>query len=162
MENKTPNQTPQKPSGKLPKFNLSWIYGLIILIILGFYLSTDGTQSKEVPFSTFEEYVMGGMIEKIDVFSAKNTVEAIVVKDSLRKVFGEKYQDYAKDRTINVRIPSVEEFSKFIQQAKDKNAFKGVVEYQESKNYIDLFLYSVFPFLLLIGFFIYMNRRMLA
>ena len=160
MENKKPNQAPQKPTGKMPKFNFSWIYGLIILILIGSYFLNDTVPAKDVPFSTFQEYVKGGMIEKIDVFSAKNAVQAIVVKDSIKKVFGDKYKNYEKDRTINVRIPSVEDFSKFIQLAKDQYAFKGVVEYQESKNYIDLFLYSVFPFLLLIGFMIFMNRRM--
>jgi cell division protease FtsH len=160
MENKKPNQAPQKPTGKMPKFSFSWIYGLIILILIGSYFLNDTVQSKDVPFSTFQEYVKGGMIEKIDVFSAKNAVQAIVVKDSIKKVFGDKYKDYEKDRIINVRIPSVEDFSKFIQLAKDQYAFKGVVEYQESKNYMDLFLYSVFPFLLLIGFMIFMNRRM--
>jgi cell division protease FtsH len=160
MENKKPNQAPQKPTGKMPKFSFSWIYGLIILILIGSYFLNDTVQSKDVPFSTFQEYVKGGMIEKIDVFSAKNAVQAIVVKDSIKKVFGDKYKDYEKDRIINVRIPSVEDFSKFIQLAKDQYAFKGVVEYQESKNYMDLFLYSVFPILLLIGFMIFMNRRM--
>ncbi len=160
MENKTPNQNPLKPSGKFPKFNITWIYGIIILVLVGSYVASAGTESKEVPFSTFEEYVKDGVIEKIDVYSSKNTLDATIVKDSLKKVFGEKYESYAKDRLITVRIPSVEEFSKFIQLAKDQYAFKGVVEYQESKNYLDVFLYTIFPFLLLILFFIFINRRM--
>lgn len=160
MENKTPIQIPPKINGKMPKFNISWIYGIIIIILLGSYFFTDNVPTKEVPFSTFEEYVKTGVIEKIDVYSIKNTVEAKVVKDSLKKVFGEKSEAYAKERMISVRIPSVEEFSKFIQKAKVENAFKGIVEYKESRNYIDVFLYSILPFLLLIVFFIFINRRM--
>lgn len=160
MENKTPKQNPIKSSGKAPKFNISWIYGIIILVLLGSYFLSDNVQSKEVPFSTFEQYVKGRIIEKITVYSARNSVEAIVVKDSLKKVFGDKFESYAKDRMITVRIPSVDEFSKLIQQAKDQNSFNGIVEYKESKNYLDIFLYSIFPFLLLIIFFVIMNRRM--
>lgn len=160
MENKTPNQIPPKPNGKMPKFNISWIYGIIIMVLLGSYFFTDNVPTKEVPFSTFEEYVKTGVIEKIDVYSTKNTVEAKVVKDSLKKVFGEKSEAYAKDRMISVRIPSVDEFSKFIQKARDEFAFKGIVEYKESRNYLDVFLYSILPFLLLIVFFIFINRRM--
>lgn len=159
MENKTPNQN-QKSQSKMPRFNIGWIYGIIILVLVGSYFLSDNTQSMDVPFSTFQEYVKSGKIEKIDVYPARNVVQAVVIKDSLKKVFGDKYQDYAKDRLINVRIPSVEDLSKFIQQAKDQNNFKGVVEYQDSKNYMDLFLYSIFPFLLIIGLFIFLNRRM--
>jgi len=160
MENKTPNQNPVKPTGKMPKFNISWIYGIIILVLLGSYFFSDNVQSKVVPFSTFEEYVKAGLVEKIDVYPAKNSLEAVVTKESVKKVFGEKSESYAKDRLITVNFPTVDQFSKFIQQAKDQNIYKGVVEYKESKNYLDLFLYSVFPILLLFGFFIFMNRRM--
>jgi len=160
MENKTPNQNPVKPTGKMPKFNISWIYGIIILVLLGSYFFSDNVQTKVVPFSTFEEYVKAGLVEKIDVYPAKNSLEAVVTKESVKKVFGEKSESYAKDRLITVNFPTVDQFSKFIQQAKDQNVYKGVVEYKESKNYLDLFLYSVFPILLLFGFFIFMNRRM--
>ncbi len=160
MENKTPNQNPLKPNGKSPKFNISWIYGIIILILVGSWLFTDNVPTKDVPFSTFEEYVKNGMIEKIDVYSSKNEVEAQVTKESIKKVFGNQSDTYAKERMIRVKIPSVDEFSKFIQNAKEQNSFNGIVEYKESRNYLDVFLYSILPFLILILFFVFMNRRM--
>ena len=197
MENKTPNQNPIKPTGKLPKFNISWIYGIIILVLLGSYFFNENTPTKEVPFTTFKEYVKQGMIVKVNVFNSKNAIEAQLIdyskvandtlalrkafgekykslalepktlKDSLtkkntqilKKVYGEKFDVYAKDRLITVSVPS-EEFSRFIQTAEDKYGFKGGVEYKDSRNYVDVFLYSILPFLLLILFFVFMNRRM--
>jgi len=61
---------------------------------------------------------------------------------------------------ISVRIPSVEEFSKFINKAKEDKVYQGIVDYKVSRDYIDIFLYSILPFLLLILFFVFMNRRM--
>ena len=197
MENKVPNQSPVKPTGKFPKFNISWIYGIIILVLLGSYFFNENTPTKEVPFTTFKEYIKQGMILKIDVFNSKNTIEAKLVdyskisadtaalrkafgekyrslaldpkalKDSLtkkdtqtlKKVYGDKFDVYSKDRLITVSVPA-EEISRFIQTAEDKYGFKGSVEYKESRNYFDVFLYSVLPFLLLILFFVFMNRRM--
>ena len=197
MENKTPNQNPIKPTSKFPKFNISWIYGIIILSLLGSYFFRENTPVKEVPFTTFKEYVKQGMVDKISVYNSKNEIEAQLVnytqiskdtaalrkafgnnymsfatnqkafKDSLtkkdnqvlRKVFGEKYELYSKLRTITVSVPS-EEFSRFIQTAEDKYGFKGSVEYQDSRNYVDIFLYSILPILLLIFFFVFMSRRM--
>lgn len=197
MENKTPNQNPIKPTSRFPRFNISWIYGIIILFLLGSYFFKENTPVKEVPFTTFKDYVKLGMVDKINVYNTKNEIEAQlldytkisndtaalraafgnkyttfssnqkVLKDSLTKkdtqvlkqVFGEKYEMYSKVRTITVSVPS-EEFSRFIQTAEDKYGFKGSVEYQDSRNYVDIFLYSILPILLLIFFFIFMNRRM--
>ena len=197
MENKAPNQNPIKPTSKFPKFNISWIYGTIILFLLISYFFKENSPAREVPFTTFKEYVKQGMIEKVDVYSSKNGIEAKlidytkvpidttflrrtfganykafalnpkVLKDSLtrkntqtlKKVYGSDYEAYAKDRLISVSVPS-EEFSRFIQTAEDKYGIKVGVEYKDSRNYVDLFLYSILPILLLVFFFVFMNRRM--
>ena len=159
MENKTSKDNP-KPTGKGPKFNITWIYGIIILVLIGSYFLNDTAPLKEVPYSTFEEYVKKGHIEKIEVYPNKNTISAKVNKNSVKIVYGDKSNLYEKDRLISVRIPSVEEFSKFINKSKEDNLYRGVVEYKESRDYIELFLYSILPFLLLILFFVFMNRRM--
>jgi cell division protease FtsH len=162
MENKGPqnNNPQQKPSGKGFKFNLTWIYIIIIAILIGSYLFSDNTPVKEVPFSTFENYMYTHKMEKIDVYSSRNVAEALIVKDSIKQVFGDKSEIYAKEPRIRTRIPSAEEFSKIYQKAKDQYGLTAVVDYKESRNYIDIFLYSVLPFLLLILFFVFMNRRM--
>lgn len=159
MENKTSKDNP-KPTGKGPKFNITWIYGIIILVLIGSYFLNDTAPLKEVPYSTFEEYVKKGHIEKIEVYPNKNTISAKVNKTSVKIVYGDKSNLYEKDRLISVRIPSVEEFSKFINKSKEDNLYRGIVEYKESRDYIELFLYSILPFLLLILFFVFMSRRM--
>lgn len=161
MENKKPTTPPVlgKNSGKTPKFNISWIYGIIMVVLIGSYFFNDTPPTKDVPYSTFEEYVKTGIVEKIDVFSTKNTLEAQVTEQSVTKVFGKNSEVYKKERKISVRIPSVEEFSKFINKAKEDKLYKGVVDYKVSRDYIEMFLYSILPFLLLILFFVFMNRR---
>src|ERR1035437_2441324 len=187
MEDKSPNQIPKKPVGKFPKFNISWIYGIIILFLLGSYFFKENVPAKEVPFTSFKDFVKQGMIQKINVYNSKNEIEATLInyneaskdtallrkafgdnykvlasnpkllKDSLarkdtlalKSIFGDKYEMYSKDRTITVSVPT-EEISRFIQSAEDKYGFNGQVEYQESRNYVDIFLYSILPFLLLI------------
>jgi len=156
MENKTPN----KPVGKSPKFNISWIYGIIVLVLIGSYFLNEPVPVKDVPYSTFQEYVKQGLVEDIDVYSSKGSIDAIIAKTAVKKVFGAKSDVYAKDRTISVRIPTVDEFSRFINKAKEEQTFKGIVDYKVSRDYVDIFLYSILPFLLLILFFVFMNRRM--
>ena len=101
MENKTP-QKPLKPVGKTPKFNITWIYGVIILLLLASYFYKDNAPVKEVPFTTFKEYVRMGMISKVDVYNAKSEIEAqvtnykLLVNDttSLKKAFGAGYKNF--------------------------------------------------------------------
>jgi len=162
MENKKPSPTPPnagKPAGKSPKFNISWIYGIIIAVLIGSYFFNDTAPAKDVPYSTFEEYVRQGIVEKIDVYSAKNSLEAKVSEKSVPTVFGKSAEIYKTERKISVRIPSVEEFSKFINKAKEDKLYIGVVDYKVSRDYLEMFLYSILPFLLLILFFVIMNRR---
>jgi cell division protease FtsH len=106
MENKTPTPKPSKSTGKMPKFNFSWIYGIIILLLIASYFYKDNAPAKEVPFTTFKEYVKKGMISKVDVYTAKNGIEAQLVNYKLigsdttllRKTFGESYKSLVQNQ----------------------------------------------------------------
>jgi len=156
MENKTPN----KPVGKSPKFNISWIYGIIVLVLIGSYFLNEPVPVKDVPYSTFQEYVKQGLVEDIDVYSSKGSIDAIIAKTAVKKVFGAKSDVYAQEKEISGRIQLFDEFWLFTNKAKEEQTFKGIVDYKVSRDYVDIFLYSILPFLLLILFFVFMNRRM--
>jgi len=154
-----PNQnSSQKPVGKGPKFNVSWLYGIIIMTMLGWYFFGDTSAVKTInSYPTFKQYVELGYIESIEVYASKNQVEA-VVKDSLatlKEVFGQNYKSFEKDRRIRVNIPSADKFDEYIAASGIEN-----VAYKDDRNYFEIFLVSILPFMLLIGFFVYMSRRM--
>ena len=174
MENKTPNKptnnkTPfqpnNQPTGKKPKFNASWIYILILAVLMGsFFFSQDNEPKKEIKYSDFEKHLLDSLVENIDVFmsgSPISIVEAAVVKDSvsMKKVFGDNYKEYEKNGKITVSIPSVDALSRLVQKARDEGAFKGSVNYKEAQNY-KMYIYSFLPILFIILFFVFMNRRM--
>ena len=105
MESKTPNQKPLKPNSKIPKFNISWIYGIIILFIVGSYFFKENVPTKEVAFTTFKEFVKQGMVSKVDVYSSKSAIEAQLINynqiakdtNALRRAFGSKYTLFASN-----------------------------------------------------------------
>lgn len=158
MEEKKNQLPPVKSGGKGPKFNISWIYGIIVLVLVGTYVFGDKVPVKEIQsYPVFKQYVIDGYIESIEVFPQKNLVEAVVEDSAAGKkaVFGENYKTYEPERKISVKIPSADKFEEFISEVKFQQ-----VSYKENKNYFELFLYSVLPFLLLILFFVFMTRRM--
>jgi len=155
--NSNPNSSP-KPTGKGPKFNVSWVYGIVITVMLGWYFFGDTSAVKTInSYPAFKQYVELGYIESIEVYAAKNQVEA-VVEDSvatLKEVFGTNYKAFEKDRRIRVNIPSADKFDEFIATSGVEN-----VAYKDDRNYFEIFLVSILPFMLLIGFFVFMSRRM--
>lgn len=164
MENKRQDQDNpgNKNTGKPFKFNFSWIYGLIIVVLLGAYFFSDGSSPKNVPYSTFQEYVKNGSVEKMQIYKGKSMLEAQITQQAVQEVFGENAESHMKDRLIVVSYPSVEELNKFLETARADYNFAGMVNYDEGRNYLELFLYSFFPILLLIVFIVFMNRRMMS
>ena len=167
MENKKPDQKlnnsdnqNKNPFGKF-KFNFSWIYGLIILILFGSYFFSDTTPAKEVSYSNFQKYIERGLIEKITVYTSRNTLEAKIKPEAISEVFGNNSETY-QEKVITVEIPSVEEVSRFINEAKTKYGYTGDTNYPKGQNYLNTFLLSFFPIIILILFFVYMNRRMMG
>ncbi|MEJ6613109.1 MAG: ATP-dependent zinc metalloprotease FtsH [Saprospiraceae bacterium] len=64
-ENKDPQKTPNKVN-----FNSYWIYGIIILVILGINMSVMMNNStKNITYTEFEEKVAGNKVERVDVIN---------------------------------------------------------------------------------------------
>lgn len=158
MEPKKNINSDGKPLTKKPKFNISWIYGIIIVALIASYLFGEKVPVKQIDsYPIFKTYVEEGHIESVEVFPQRNNIEAIVKDDSvsMKKIFGDNYATYSKDRKVTVKIPSAEKFDEFVSEI----GFKQV-SYKDSRNYLEMFLYSVLPFLLLILFFVFISRRM--
>ncbi len=158
-KNKTKTPPPQKPTGKKRfRFNIFWVYLIIIALMLGPYLFGDREQSKKLSYYTeLQDYIEQGHIESVEIHFNKRTAQAVVKEDinSMETVFGDQHERYEKNRKVSVGIPSTDRFDEFVENKEDIQ-----VSYIDDKNYLELFLYSVFPFLLLILFFVFISRRM--
>ncbi len=157
-DKKAKSGTPKKPTNKKRGSKIFWIYGLIFFALIGYNLFNGRESIKTIDeYPIFTEYISKGYIESVQVLIQKNQAEA-VVKDSaaiLETVFGKNYKEYQPYRKITVKIPSVDTFQDFVAEKEFKQ-----VAYKDGKNYLELFLYSVFPLLLLIFFFMFITRRM--
>ena len=157
-DKKAKSGTPKKPTNKKRGSKIFWIYGLIFFALIGYNLFNGRESIKTIDeYPIFTEYISKGYIGSVQVLIQKNQAEA-VVKDSaaiLETVFGKNYKEYQPYRKITVKIPSVDTFQDFVAEKEFKQ-----VAYKDGKNYLELFLYSVFPLLLLIFFFMFITRRM--
>jgi AFG3 family protein len=88
---------------KPPKFNIMWLYGAIILVILGVQFFMSGSNAKLITYQKFEsEMLKPGDVEKIIAYKQEELVvaEVYIKKD---KLTGEKYKE-TKERN-NFSVP---------------------------------------------------------
>ncbi len=121
----------------------------------------DGnSSSKEVTYSKLETGLRNGCVKSLTVNITQNRVEAEIEPTCAKQFFAGETAADDKLLHIYTTVPSVEEFSKLIAELQKEALFTGEVSYKDGKDYLDMFLFSVLPFLLLILFFILMTRRM--
>ncbi|SUP53523.1 ATP-dependent zinc metalloprotease FtsH [Weeksella virosa] len=90
-----------KPSGG---FNPMWIYGVIGLILIGFFFYTPnslGASSKSIDHNTFFKYLKEGYIEQVDLGLDNNSVKVYLSKEALES---ENFKQLKKSQDNNLSL----------------------------------------------------------
>ena len=158
------NNKPQKPNKpnkmNLPKFNLNWIFFLIAMMLLGLLITNPGNSlSKEVSYDEFQSYIRKGYVEKVTAFD-DNSVEAYIKQKAVADVFEKDSNKVGKHPMIITESPSRDRLSEFIEEEDEAGNFDGTISYDKKKDYFGALLWQLLPILLIIGFWIYLYRRM--
>jgi len=155
-------KNPLKKDNKTPqiKFNPYWIYGLILLGILGIAFYGKGGQTpKEIRMDQLEAYIQNGWVEKINVIKDKDIAEAYIYNNASKTVFGEKSN--VVDGKVTVTIPSADKFDDFAGKVNTKYHFTNINYIKSDGNSIFYsVLFNVLPFVVLIGLWFFLMRRM--
>lgn len=143
----------------LPKFNLNWLYMILLMMLAGLWLTNkNGVSSKNVSYDEFQSYVQKGYISRVTGFD-DNSVEAYIKPQHVGNVFGIDSTRVGRNPMITTEAPSRESLGDFLQKEKDENHFDGAITYEKKGNYMSLILWNVVPILLIVGFWIYLSRR---
>ena len=141
------------------KFSIYWMYAIIIVFFIGFYYLDHNDVTKEVSYSEFEKCILDGGANKIIVESKSGVAEAYL-NDSIAKEFfklSDEVTASANKYIIKTNVPA--DISKKIDEWQGAGVFKGEVEYDHSGGFSSI-LWTFGPIALLIGFWIFMMRRM--
>jgi len=168
MANGKKRQMPQQmnnngqPSG--PRRWLSILFYTLAFAILGYYFFGDKESkgfSKELSYTKLTAYVEADAIDKIVVYDDL-TLKANVKPAKYTLVFNSQGDGEQARGQLKVQVPSVEEFSKYIEginTARRTNGLAAIdVKYEKSHDYWYLILVNILPFALIILFFVYMSR----
>lgn len=162
MENKNDmfNKTPKNNKQKFFRFNLMWMYGLILMMIVVVYFTNDSSASKEIGWTEFQKLAQENVFDKMIVYNKKNTVEATVKNGMKGLVFKTDSNSLGTNPKVFVKIPSADKFSDFYDKAVQTNHIDTQVSFQEGDDMIWSFLVSFGPFLLIIAVWFFLMKRM--
>lgn len=142
-----------------PKFNLNWLYMIILMMIVGLYFTNEnGAATKEIPYNEFQQYVKNGYISRVVGYD-DNSVEAYIKSQYVANVFQADSSRVGKNPLIITEAPSREALAEFLQKERDEQHFDGSDSYEKKRNYLGAILWQILPFAFLIGFWIYLSRR---
>ena len=158
-----PNQEGKKPQkgGYKPKFNFYWIYLAIGIFFIVLSVWNPKGASRDVAYSRLEDGLRNGCVSKISIEISKQRAIAEINPQCAKDITGVEAESKEVVRVETI-VPSIDEFSKLLNELKANKVFTGEVRYTEGKDYFDMFLFSVLPLLLLIGFFVFMNRKVMG
>ena len=136
----------------MPKFNMNWIYGIVILSLIVLYFTQGQTKSSintQVSYSDFKVMVDKGYAKEIVVNKYQNTLEMYVKPEHIRDVFHQGVQQTGTNPCVSVAIGSVDQVEQFINNAREEKKFTGKFSYDNSKD--NDFFSSLFMNILFFG-----------
>ncbi|MGM9733026.1 MAG: ATP-dependent zinc metalloprotease FtsH [Prevotella sp.] len=165
MSSSNINNNRQGPDMKMPKFNMNWIY-LLMMVVLGVLYFTSGNVNSsvktEATYTQFKTMVLKGYAKSIVVNNKTNTLQMYVKPEHIRDVFKQGVEQTGKEPSVSVEYGSVDQVEAFINEARKLKKFNGDFSY-ENKNDNDIFstlLYNLLPIIFLVAIWMFFMRRM--
>lgn len=172
--NQRPIPSGNSPEGKGPRkgprFNIYWIYGIIVLTLIGlnFFSGGVGTAAKNISFQKFKnEYLLPGKVSKIVVITNTLEAQAYLKNPESTPAPSGRLTPASEGPALSFKIGSVESFEANLRdaekEASETNPAYNQVEvtYDQDRNLLRELLGSfLLPLILLVGMWFLIMRKM--
>ncbi len=156
------NNTKKKPS------KYSWIFYAAILVFVAFNLfgGLALDNQEKTTTSQLEEYLREGDVDKIVIITNTRQAKVFLNDTALQK---EVHKKVAEPSLLPSTAPTaqyvldfgdLQNFENTIKTIKSENNLATVIDYDKENNYLLELLISILPFVLIIGVWIFLMRRM--
>jgi cell division protease FtsH len=153
---------------KKPKFSPYWVYGILIAVFLGFQLFSSGSYqdgSLTTP-SDFFKYLEDGDVEKVTIVKNTRVAKIYLTKDAEAKEIhkNSKPQTFIPSATklpnYRFEFGDLQNFENKLNESTQELTAKPIVTFDTETNDWGNLLMGILPFILLIGVWIFIMRRM--
>ena len=163
MANKQSNK---KIEPKKPKFSAYWIYAAIILVFLA--IQIFGGSGFNEPVKTnpaeFESYLRSGDVQKVLIVN-RNQAKVFLTEEARTKPIHKEATESelfasGEGPAYTFEFGDLQNFENSIQEIKAENNLDTIVTYNTESNVIGEVLLTLLPFVLIIGIWIFIMRKM--
>lgn len=154
-QNKEPNKNPNKVN-----FNSYWIYGIIILIILGINMSVMMTsKTKNITYSKFEQMVLDKEVEKVIVIN-KQLANVYLTPEALKEKFPDHKESSfaAAQPQYQFELGDIGLFEERMDKFR-KDGYNVTYDLQTKTNWLAPILSWLLPLAILIAIWLFIMRR---
>ena len=157
----------KKPDLKKPKFNSYWIYAAIVVVFIGLNLFGGGSwsQPNKTTQGAFETFLRDGDVEKVEIINRKVakvylTAKAKTKEKHLKKNRGTGFLANGNEASYQFEFGDLQNFENNLNLIKSNNDIATTVIYETDNNVMSEILISLLPFVVIIGIWIFIMRRM--
>ncbi len=144
-----------------PKFNLNWIYMLLLFGVAFVLLSkSGGTSSKQLSYTDFENCLDSGYVNEILVNKDELSLRFAISKTGEKFIYGDVAKNQSAKRIPEVEFGSVDNLENKVDSARAHGKFTGKVSYERENNTLWNILIQVGPLILLVAFWFFIMKRM--
>ena len=152
---------------KMPKFNMNWIY-TIIIVMLALLFFTDGGKGffdggaagQEATYTKFQVYVDKGYARSVVVNKDNGTLRMYVRPDKIRDVFGKSAQQVGQKPYVEVTYGSVDGVDNYLSSAMKRGKILDFSYEKDSNSGLMTLFYTFGPIIFFVFLWLFMMRRM--
>ncbi|SRX54062.1 ATP-dependent zinc metalloprotease FtsH [Aequorivita sp. CIP111184] len=158
----------KKNDSKKPKSSYYWIYIAIALLFVGINIFGGGSWSQpaKINQAKFEEFLRNGDVEKVDVIN-KKIAKVYLTEDAKAKEIHSKKDNAPSflspgpnDPNYQFEFGDLQLFQKDFQDIKTQNNLPANLNFDTENNVWGDILMGILPFVIIIGIWIFIMRRM--
>ena len=160
-----------KPLGdnqpKMPRFNMNWIYTIILVVLLVGFFSDGGSAimggpsaSQEATYTKFKIYVHKGYAKSVVINKDKGTLRMYVKPDKIRDVFGQSGQQVGRDPFVSVTYGSADALDTYLTAAQQTGKIADYSYEKDSNSGLMSLFYTFGPIVFFVLLWVFIMRRM--
>ncbi len=155
-------------SPKRPKFSSYWIYGVILAIIIGMQFFSGGSNWQTPPDTTpakLQEFLKAGDVSKIVIITNTRQAKVFLTEEAQQKEIHKDAVDKslfpsAQTPQYQLNYGDLQNFENDINTTIQQENLSASVKYDTDSNILGELIFSILPFVLIIGIWIFLMRRM--
>ncbi|WP_106810730.1 ATP-dependent zinc metalloprotease FtsH [Prevotella merdae] len=152
---------------KMPKFNMNWIYTIVIVLLAVLIFSDGGdmllggpSATQNATYTKFKMYVQKGYARSVVVNKDKGTLRMYIKPEKMRDVFGKSAQQLGQNPFVSVTYGSAEALDNYLATAQQQNKIMDYSYEKDTSSGLTTIFYTFGPIIFFVILWVFMMRRM--